>query len=152
MSEKEQQRIQHSASSTSPPQASSSSSSSSSSLPIQTRYAPREAHDLLRKLQENTIEALRTLSNNMNSSSSYGGGGGGGSSSKGTSPDGGSKSHDQSAMFDGLLPRIETRGQSKHGSKKSGGGKKKEGKSSSQQYAVSLTDDKTAGADVSRTR
>ncbi|GKT66769.1 hypothetical protein ColTof4_04262 [Colletotrichum tofieldiae] len=63
----------------------------------------------------------------MDSSNSYGG-----SSSKGTSPDDKSKAYDQSAIFDGLLPRIESRGQSKHSSKKSSG-KKKESKSSSQQ-------------------
>ncbi|EFQ26073.1 uncharacterized protein GLRG_01217 [Colletotrichum graminicola M1.001] len=73
----------------------------------------------------------------------------GGSSSKGTSPDDGSKSYDQPIIFDGLLPRIETRGQSKHASKKSSG-KKKEGKSSGQQY-VPLTNDKT-GANASRAR
>ncbi|GJC88705.1 hypothetical protein ColLi_11543 [Colletotrichum liriopes] len=76
----------------------------------------------------------------MDSSNSYGG-----SSSKGTSPDDKSKAYDQSAIFDGLLPRIESRGQSKHSSKKSSG-KKKESKSSSQQY-VSSTNSQTAGAD-----
>ncbi|KAK1593961.1 uncharacterized protein LY79DRAFT_165103 [Colletotrichum navitas] len=137
MSKNEQQRLQHSTSSTSSPQAS----------PIQTRYTPQEADDLLRKLQETTIEALRTSSNDMDSSNSYGGGG---SSSKGTSPDDGSKSYDQPVIFDGLLPRIETRGQSKHASKKKSG-KKKEDKSSSQQYVPS-TDDKTTGANASHAR
>ncbi|KAK1992278.1 hypothetical protein LX36DRAFT_662573 [Colletotrichum falcatum] len=140
MSEGDQQRLQHSDIPTSPSQAS----------PIQTTDAPpREANgDLLRKLQETTIEALRTLRNEMDSGNSYGGGGG--YSSKGTSPDDGSKGHDQPVIFDGLLPRIETRGQSKHASKKSSG-KKKESKGSSQQY-VSSTDSKTTGVDVSRTR
>ncbi|WYZ46557.1 hypothetical protein EsH8_IX_000782 [Colletotrichum jinshuiense] len=102
-----------------------SSSSSRQAPPIQPTYAQREVGDLLRKLQETTIAALKTSAIAMDSRNSYGS-----SSSKGTSPDDKGKGHDQSAIFDGLLPRIETRGQSKNSSKKSSD-KKKEGKSSS---------------------
>ncbi|OLN89784.1 hypothetical protein CCHL11_09501 [Colletotrichum chlorophyti] len=100
------------------------SSSSCQTAPIQSTHPQRETGDLLRKLQENTISALRTSSNTMDSRNSYSGG-----SSKGTSPDSKGKGYDQTAMFDGLLPRIDTRGQSKSSSKKSSG-KKKEDKSS----------------------
>ncbi|GJD03711.1 hypothetical protein ColKHC_12536 [Colletotrichum higginsianum] len=78
----------------------------------------------------------------MSSNNPYGGGG----SSKGTSPDDKNNAYDQYAIFDGLLPRIETRGQSKHSSKKSSG-KKKEVKSSGQQY-VPPTDSQDAGTDT----
>ncbi|TQN72637.1 hypothetical protein CSHISOI_02887 [Colletotrichum shisoi] len=116
MNQQDQQPHQHSMSPT----------SSRQPPPIQTTYTPKETCDLLRKLQENTIAALRTSNNNtMSSNNPYGGGG----SSKGTSPDDKNNAYDQYAIFDGLLPRIETRGQSKHSSKKSSG-KKKEGKSS----------------------
>ncbi|KAJ0298535.1 hypothetical protein COL516b_009923 [Colletotrichum fioriniae] len=64
----------------------------------------------------------------------------GGTSSKGTSPDDKGKGYDQYAIFDGLLPRIETRGQSKNSSKKSSG-KKKESKGSSQQSPGCVMDD-----------
>ncbi|KZL71775.1 hypothetical protein CI238_02468 [Colletotrichum incanum] len=119
----------------------SMSSTSSRQAPLtQTTYTPREAYDLLRKLQETTIAALGTSNKTMDSSNSYGG-----SSSKDTSPYDKSKAYDQSAIFDGLLPRIETRGQSKHSSKNSSG-KKKESKSSSQQYVCS-TNSQATGAD-----
>nr|XP_036582763.1 uncharacterized protein CTRU02_07316 [Colletotrichum truncatum]KAF6791554.1 hypothetical protein CTRU02_07316 [Colletotrichum truncatum] len=100
-----------------------SMSSSSHQTPIQAVHAQQNASDLLRKLQESTIAALRTSSNTMDPHNSYGSG------SKGTSPDDKGKGYDQTAIFDGLLPRIETRGQSKGSSKKSSG-KKKESKGS----------------------
>ncbi|EXF84259.1 hypothetical protein CFIO01_09894 [Colletotrichum fioriniae PJ7] len=105
--------------------------------PTQASYTDQDTSELLRKLQETTIAALRTSNNTMDSH--------GGTSSKGTSPDDKGKGYDQYAIFDGLLPRIETRGQSKNSSKKSSG-KKKESKGSSQQY-VSTADNQPAGAD-----
>ncbi|KAK0373170.1 hypothetical protein CLIM01_09483 [Colletotrichum limetticola] len=112
-------------------------SSTHQASPTQASYTDQDTSELLRKLQETTIAALRTSNDTMDS---HGGGG-----SKGTSPDDKGKGYDQYAIFDGLLPRIETRGQSKNSSKKSSG-KKKESKGSSQQY-VSTADNQPAGAD-----
>ncbi|KAK1982291.1 hypothetical protein LZ30DRAFT_590832 [Colletotrichum cereale] len=58
MSGRDQQPLQHSMSSTFSPQA----------PPIQTTYAPREAHDLLRKLQEATVcvETSQAFGNTTN--------------------------------------------------------------------------------------
>ncbi|CCF46897.1 hypothetical protein CH063_15497 [Colletotrichum higginsianum] len=119
MNQQDHQPLQHSKSST----------SSRQQPPIQAAYTPQEACDLLRKLQETTVR--------LNASQAC---------SKGTSPDDKNNAYDQYAIFDGLLPRIETRGQSKHSSKKSSG-KKKEVKSSGQQY-VPPTDSQDAGTDT----
>ncbi|KAF6826863.1 hypothetical protein CPLU01_09435 [Colletotrichum plurivorum] len=110
-----------------------SSSSSQQAPAIQPALAQKSASDLLRRLQETTIAALRASNNTMDSHHSYGG-----SSSKATSPDDKIKGYEQSAVFDGLFPRIETRGQSKGSSKKSSG-KKKEGKSSHQYASTDIT-------------
>ncbi|UQC84447.1 uncharacterized protein CLUP02_09944 [Colletotrichum lupini] len=106
-------------------------SSTHQASPTQASYTDQDTSELLRKLQETTIAALRTSNNTMDSH--------GGGSSKGTSPDDKGKGYDQYAIFDGLLPRIETRGQSKNSSKKSSG-KKKESKGSIEEVtAVSLS-------------
>ncbi|KAF9870766.1 hypothetical protein CkaCkLH20_11665 [Colletotrichum karsti] len=97
--------------------------SSSSSRQASIQYSQQNTSDLLRKLQETTIAALRTSSSAMDSNTSYS------SSSKGTSPDQKGKGYDSTVLFDGLLPRIETRGQCKGPYDKSSS-KKKEGKSS----------------------